>query len=74
MGKSLALLSTAIVLAAAPASATASITGPGGSEVSNLPALVEPTATVPEPGTWAMLIAGFGFVGAALRRRRTITA
>ncbi len=27
---------------------------------------------VPEPGTWAMLIAGFGLVGAASRRRRTI--
>ena len=26
--------------------------------------------TVPEPGTWAMLIAGFGLVGAAARRRR----
>ncbi|WP_235890389.1 PEPxxWA-CTERM sorting domain-containing protein [Sandaracinobacter neustonicus] len=28
------------------------------------------TAAVPEPATWAMLIAGFGFVGAAARRRR----
>ena len=27
-------------------------------------------AAVPEPATWAMLIAGFGFVGAAARRRR----
>ncbi|UAJ11858.1 PEPxxWA-CTERM sorting domain-containing protein [Polymorphobacter megasporae] len=25
--------------------------------------------TVPEPSTWALLIAGFGFVGAAMRRR-----
>ncbi|WP_448581531.1 PEPxxWA-CTERM sorting domain-containing protein [Thermaurantiacus sp.] len=25
---------------------------------------------VPEPGTWAMMIAGFGLVGAAARRRR----
>lgn len=25
---------------------------------------------VPEPATWAMLVAGFGFVGSALRRRR----
>ena len=33
-------------------------------------------ANVPEPSTWAMLIAGFGFVGAAARRRRmtTVTA
>lgn len=25
---------------------------------------------VPEPGTWAMMIAGFGMVGAAMRRRK----
>ncbi len=30
--------------------------------------------TVPEPATWAMMIAGFGFVGAAARRRRTAAA
>lgn len=29
---------------------------------------------VPEPATWAMLIAGFGLVGATMRRRRTILA
>ena len=29
---------------------------------------------VPEPATWAMLIAGFGLVGYALRRRRTMTS
>ncbi|MGQ5701457.1 PEPxxWA-CTERM sorting domain-containing protein [Sandaracinobacteroides sp. A072] len=29
---------------------------------------------VPEPATWAMLIAGFGMVGAALRRRTIATA
>ena len=27
-------------------------------------------AAVPEPSTWAMLLAGFGFIGAAMRRRR----
>lgn len=31
--------------------------------------LSAPVAQVPEPGTWAMLIAGFGFIGTALRRR-----
>jgi hypothetical protein len=29
---------------------------------------------IPEPATWAMLIAGFGLVGAAARRRRTAVA
>ena len=29
---------------------------------------------VPEPASWAMLIAGFGLVGAAARRRRVVSA
>jgi len=29
---------------------------------------------VPEPSTWAMMVVGFGFIGAALRRRRSATA
>jgi hypothetical protein len=29
---------------------------------------------VPEPGSWAMMIAGFGLTGAALRRRRAVVA
>jgi hypothetical protein len=35
--------------------------------------LVESTA-VPEPNTWAMLLAGFTFVGLASRRRRSTIA
>ncbi len=31
-------------------------------------------SAVPEPATWAMLIAGFGMVGAAARRRRPVLA
>ncbi len=31
-------------------------------------------AAVPEPASWAMLIAGFGLVGAAARRRRAVAA
>jgi hypothetical protein len=27
---------------------------------------------VPEPATWAMMILGFGGVGAVMRRRRTV--
>lgn len=34
----------------------------------------EVTGNVPEPGTWAMMIAGFGLVGAGLRRRRGMLA
>jgi hypothetical protein len=29
---------------------------------------------VPEPGTWALMIGGFGLAGAALRRRRAVVA
>lgn len=29
---------------------------------------------VPEPGTWALMIGGFGMAGAALRRRRAVLA
>jgi PEP-CTERM motif len=29
---------------------------------------------VPEPAAWAMMLAGFGLIGAAMRRRRTVTA
>ncbi len=32
---------------------------------------VNPPAGVPEPATWAMLIAGFGLVGGAMRRRHS---
>ncbi|WP_420140374.1 PEPxxWA-CTERM sorting domain-containing protein [Sphingomonas sp.] len=30
--------------------------------------------SVPEPMSWAMMVAGFGLVGGELRRRRTVTA
>ncbi|MBB6226928.1 PEPxxWA-CTERM sorting domain-containing protein [Polymorphobacter multimanifer] len=29
-------------------------------------------ALIPEPGTWAMLVAGFGLVGVSVRRRRRV--
>jgi MYXO-CTERM domain-containing protein len=35
---------------------------------------VSVTGSVPEPHAWAMLIAGFGLVGAAARRRRNVAA
>lgn len=33
---------------------------------------IERLAAVPEPSTWAMMIVGFGFVGAASRRRNSV--
>lgn len=38
----------------------------------NVTTLDVPPPAVPEPATWAMMIAGFGLVGAAMRRRRLI--
>jgi hypothetical protein len=34
---------------------------------------VTPTGAVPEPATWAMMIGGFGAIGAAMRMRRRTT-
>lgn len=42
----------------------------GGTRVGNEITL----ADVPEPATWAMLVAGFGMVGLAARRRRVTAA
>lgn len=37
--------------------------------------VVEPPVTgVPEPGTWALIMAGMGLTGGALRRRRAAAA
>jgi len=35
---------------------------------------LDPPADTPEPATWAMLVLGFGAVGAVLRRRRAVSA
>jgi hypothetical protein len=42
----------------------------GASEIADLNKIPFVNTAVPEPATWAMMIAGFGFVGGALRRRR----
>jgi uncharacterized repeat protein (TIGR03803 family) len=36
-----------------------------------VPSVEPPVGGVPEPASWAMLIAGFGLTGAAMRRRRS---
>ena len=39
--------------------------------------IIPPTPTptvVPEPSSWALLLLGFGFVGLAARRRKTVVA
>lgn len=55
------------------ATGTLSITGGGGSAnaIRFTVGDFSPNGVIPEPATWAMMIAGFGFVGASLRRRRT---
>ncbi len=44
--------------------------GPGSITVCGEGVVCAAVANVPEPASWAMLIAGFGLTGAALRRRR----
>ena len=46
----------------------------GLNESSEYEKLVFSANAVPEPATWGLMIAGFGMVGTAARRRRTVTA
>lgn len=48
--------------------------GVGGDRVGFGKIRFDAAAAVPEAPTWAMLIAGFGLAGAALRRRRAVAA
>ena len=49
--------------------------GPANFFVDNVYAGTAPqTGDVPEPASWFMLIAGFGLTGAAMRRRRQVSA
>ncbi len=43
-------------------------------QVSGAAAINAPVSGVPEPSTWAMLVAGFGLVGFASRRRKAAVA
>jgi hypothetical protein len=70
---SLYLLGTTIAngFAATAASVTLQLNNTGGSAFSVGATLSSPpTLSVPEPATWAMLLGGFGFVGAVMRTNR----
>lgn len=47
--------------------------GASGIDLTFAPDVPGPTGAVPEPATWALLVAGFGAVGVMARRRRVVT-
>jgi hypothetical protein len=47
---------------------------PGGAPPISFLDGVSLMAAVPEPTSWALMIVGFGAVGATMRRRRTVAA
>jgi hypothetical protein len=49
---------------------TVGMTNPGGPQPAISHLAFYTAAVIPEPATWAMLIAGFGAVGAGMRRRQ----
>ena len=48
--------------------------GANNSGLSNAALFKTGVAAVPEPGTWAMMLVGFGAIGVSMRRRRAISA
>ena len=49
---------------------SAAVIGPGLCDVCGEGIACAVVASVPEPTNWAMMIAGFGLLGAVVRRRR----
>lgn len=49
---------------------------PGGKQVggTSTRGFASPNGAVPEPASWALMVAGFGLVGTAARRQRTVIA
>ena len=46
----------------------------GNERAYTIPVVTPPTPAVPEPATWAMMIAGMGLTGAAMRARKSAVA
>ena len=55
-------------------STTLDFTYAGGKSVSGLDDVSLTTPGVPEPASWALMLAGLGLAGAALRGRRSVSA
>lgn len=58
----------------APLSGSISVTAPGPQRFYSFGGITSVSGPVPEPGTWALMLIGFGAVGISLRLRRRLAA